>query len=49
MLPKHYSEIFHWRVAASTVDAARRADSAKLVNTATECMAKALATEGMDR
>jgi hypothetical protein len=48
MLPKHYSEIFHWRVAASTVDAARRADSAKLVNTAT-VMAKALATEGMDR
>jgi hypothetical protein len=47
ILPKHYSETFHWKVAASTVDAAR--DSAKFINTATEYMAKALATEGMDR
>ena len=49
ILPKHYSEAFHWKVAASTVDAARRSDSAKLANTATEYMANALATEGMDR
>jgi hypothetical protein len=49
MLPKHHSETFHWKVAASTVDAARRSDSTKFINMATEYMAKALATEGMDR
>jgi hypothetical protein len=48
ILPKHYSEMFHWRVAASTVDAARRSDSAKLIDSATEYLANALATEGMD-
>jgi hypothetical protein len=48
-LPKHYSETFHWRLAASTVEAASHSDGAKLVNSATEYMGKALVTEGMDR
>jgi hypothetical protein len=48
-LPKHYSETFHWRLAGSTVEAACHSDGAKLVNSATEYMGKALVTEGMDR
>jgi hypothetical protein len=48
-LPKHYSELFHWRLAASTVDAACNSDRLKLVNSATEYMRKALVIEGMDR
>jgi hypothetical protein len=48
-LPKQYSETFHWRLAASTVEAACHSDRAKLVNAATEYTGKALVTEGMDR
>jgi hypothetical protein len=48
-LPKHYSETFHWSLAASTIDAACHSDRAKLVNSATEYMGKALVIEGMDR
>jgi hypothetical protein len=48
-LPKHYSETSHWRLDASTVEAAWHSDRAKLVNSATEYMTKALVTEGMDR
>jgi hypothetical protein len=48
-LPKHYSEMFHWRLAASTVEAACHSDGARLVNSATEYMGKALVTEGMNR
>ena len=46
---KHYSETFHWSLAASTIDAACHSDRAKLVNSATEYMGKALVIEGMDR
>ena len=35
-LPQQYSETFHWRLAASTVEAACHSDRAKLVNAATE-------------
>jgi hypothetical protein len=48
-LPKRYSETFHWRLAASTVEAACRSDGARPVNSATEYMGKGLVTEGMDR
>jgi uncharacterized membrane protein YecN with MAPEG domain len=48
-LPKHYSEMFHWRLAARAVEAACHSDGAKLVNSATEYMGKALVAEGMDR
>jgi hypothetical protein len=48
-LPKHYSDTFHWKLAASTVEAACHSDGAKLVNSATEYMGKALVAEGMDR
>jgi 2-polyprenyl-6-methoxyphenol hydroxylase-like FAD-dependent oxidoreductase len=44
-----HSEMFHWRLAASTVEAACHSDHANLVNSATEYMGKALVTEGMDR
>jgi hypothetical protein len=48
-LPKQYSEAFHWRLAASTLEAACHSNGARLVNSATEYMGKALVTEGMDR
>ena len=48
-LPNQYSETFHWKLAASTVEAACHSDGARLVNSATEYMGKALVTEGMDR
>jgi hypothetical protein len=37
--------MFHWRLAASTVEAACHSDRARLVN----YMGKALVTEGMNR
>jgi hypothetical protein len=41
--------MFHWRLAASTVEAACHSDRARLVNSATDYMGKALVTEGMNR
>jgi hypothetical protein len=41
-LPKQYSETFHWRLVASTVEAACHSDEARLVNSATEYIAPTL-------
>jgi hypothetical protein len=43
------SKAFEEACNANTVDAACHCDRAKLVNSATEYMGKALVTEGMDR